>query len=79
MQKGRINILIYRITGTPAWAGVTTSIDADQANFKLQTVGRIGIVPMEMEGVFLRSGEIRITRAISATRVTEKQHPNPFT
>jgi len=75
--RGKVNILVYRITGTPAWAGGTTSVDANQAKFKLQTVGSLGVVPMEMEGVLSVSGKLTVTKAVSATRVTEKKHPLP--
>lgn len=77
--RGKVNILVYRITGTPAWAGGTTSVDDNQAKFKLQTVGSLGVVPMEMEGVLSVSGNLIVTSAVSATRVTEKKHPLPHT
>jgi hypothetical protein len=73
--KAKAEILIYRITGEPAWAGTTTSITANQAKFTIRTVGRIGIVPMEIDGVVNANGEIKITAALIANRVTEKRHP----
>ena len=76
-QKGQINILINRINGAPLWAGSTTVVDAKQVKFKIQTVGSLGVVPMEMEGVFSANGKLTVTNAISGTKVSEKKHPMP--
>lgn len=76
-QKGQVNILIHRATGAPLWAGSTTSVDAKQVKFKIQTVGSLGVVPMEMEGAFTASGKFTVSKAVSATKVSEKKHPIP--
>lgn len=75
---GKAYILINRITGEPAWAGSTTSIEADYAKFAIRTVGRIGIVPMELEGTITTNGIVKVTVGSTATRVSEKRHPSPF-
>jgi len=74
--KGTVNILIYRITGSAVWAG-TASVKGNEANFKLQTAGSLGVVPMEMEGSLAAGGTLTIKRAVSATRVTTKKQPSP--
>jgi len=72
---GKANIFINRITGEPAWAGSTTSITVEQARFTIRTVGWLGTVPMELEGIIMANGEVRITNATSTTRISEKRQP----
>jgi hypothetical protein len=75
--RGKVNILVYSITGTPAWAGETISVDVNQAKFELKTVETIGVVPMQMEVVLSAKGKLTVTKALSVTRVSEKKHPVP--
>lgn len=77
--RGNANILVYRIIGKVAWAGEVTSIEANQAKFKLHTAGSLGVIPLEMEGILLPEGKLNVIKAISASRVAQKQHPTPHT
>lgn len=74
-KEAKIDILITRITGEPAWAGTTTSIIANQVKFAIRTVGRIGIAPLKLEGFMRANGKVSITSAISGTHVSETRHP----
>jgi hypothetical protein len=71
----KVDILINRITGEPAWSGTTTTLSANQAKFLIRTVGTIGIVPMEIEASINVKGNIIIDSAITANRVIIKQSP----
>ena len=74
-EEARIDILISRITGEICWAGTTTSITARQAKFLIKTAGRLGIMPLELEGYVRANGEISITNGSVASRVNEKRCP----
>lgn len=74
-NEAHVDITVTRITGEVAWTGVMTSISADQANLVIRTVGRIGIVPMELEGTINSKGEIKITNALTGDRVSDKRRP----
>jgi hypothetical protein len=75
VQNGQVNILIHRITGKPAWAGTTTTITRNIASFFIRTTGRVGIVPMELEGELTAKGKVLITKAFSAGKVLEMREP----
>lgn len=71
---GGANIAVHRITGRAAWAGPITKLADDRADFTLRTVGRVGTVPLEIEGSLRPGGALVVTRAVSAGRVLEKRH-----
>ncbi len=68
----QVAFLVHRTTGEQAWAGVIEPGATGEAKFALHTAGRLGIVPIEVEGVW-RKGKLETTKAISASKVTEKQ------
>jgi hypothetical protein len=72
---GMVNIFINRITGAAAWAGTLSPMTSNQFGFKIQTVNRVGIVPIELDGVIDSNGKIDISRAVSGIRVIEKRYP----
>lgn len=74
----QVVLLGHRTTGEQAWAGSIEAGDSGGLRFALHTAGRLGIVPIELEGVWQRGGKIATTKALSATRVTEKQTPVPI-
>lgn len=76
--RDHADFLIHRSTGDQAWAGVITSGGQGEATFAIHTAGRIGIVPIEMEGIWAGNGKLELTRAVSALRVTEKMQPIPL-
>lgn len=76
--RDHVDFLIHRSTGEPAWAGAITFDAGGEARFAIHTAGRIGIVPVEMEGIWAGNGRLELTRAVSALRVTEKMQPIPL-
>lgn len=75
IKVGQVNILIHRISGVQAWAGTTSDVSSDMVKFKLRTATRIGIVPMELEGIIYADGSVNFVKAVSAGKVLEKRHP----
>jgi hypothetical protein len=73
-----VDLLITRSTGEPAWAGTLESGPDGVLRFAIHTVGRIGIVAIELAGTWSGEGRIRLSRAVSATRVIEKRTPLPM-
>jgi len=69
------DLLITRTTGEPAWAGTLAESPEGGLHFTIHTVGRIGIVAVELVGTWSSERGIRLTRAVSATRVIEKLAP----
>jgi hypothetical protein len=76
--KDQVDVLIHRSTGEQAWAGAITSGGQGKASFAIHTAGRLGIVPIEVEGVLSGHGKLELTRAVSAPRVIEKLQPLPL-
>lgn len=77
-EGDRVDVLFHRSTGEQAWAGVLTSGGRDAGSFAIHTAGRLGIVPIELEGVWSGHGKLELTRAISAPRVIDKLKPLPL-
>ena len=75
-EESKVNILINRITGEPAWAGTTIDPINNQARFSVRTVGSVGIVPMELECIVYANGKIDILTAAISTIVSERRVPN---
>jgi hypothetical protein len=73
-----VDLLGHRTTGEQAWAGTIEQGEKGGLRFTLRTVGRLGIVPIELEGVWRRGGKMETTKALSASRVTEKQPAAPI-
>lgn len=71
----KANILIHRVTGKLAWAGTITFITKNKAEFMIRTAGRLGVVPMELDGALDAQGNISIAKAISTGKVLKKRHP----
>ena len=74
----QVDLLGHRITGEQAWAGrIEANEKGGGVSFTLRTAGRLGIVPIEIDGVWRKGGKIETARALSATRVTEKRMATP--
>lgn len=77
-QGKAVNLLIHRTTGEAAWAGTLQEGPDGQMEFSIHTVGRTGIVAIEVAGNWTKGGEIELSRGISSTRVAAKQNPIAF-
>lgn len=77
-KGGGVDLVIHRTTGEAAWAGTIQEGTDGQMEFSIHTVGRTGIVAIEVAGNWTKEGEIELSRAISSTRVAAKQNPVPY-
>ena len=74
--RGRqAHLLVHRVTGEQAWAGSIEAGDSGEIRFALRTAGRVGIVPIELEGVWHGRGKIETSKALSSSRVSHKLSP----
>ncbi|HEX6160607.1 MAG TPA: HEAT repeat domain-containing protein [Thermoanaerobaculia bacterium] len=74
----QVHLLGHRTTGEQAWAGTIEPGEQGGVRFSLRTAGRLGIVPIELDGVWRGGGKLETTTALSATHVTEKQRATPI-
>jgi HEAT repeats len=68
-------IQVRRISGEICWAGQLANPSYEGAGFTLYTAGRLGVVPLELEGVLLASGELEIRSATAGLTILERGNP----
>lgn len=74
---GKVNLFINRTTGEPGFFGEAV-VEQGRARFKVRSVARVGVFPIEAEGVYTPEG-IEITSARSALTIMEKRRPQLLT
>ncbi len=70
---GKVNVFVNRVTGEPGFFGEAV-MERGRARFKVKSVARVGVFPIEAEGTYAPGG-IEIASARSALTIMEKRSP----